>query len=259
VNNPTLTPTQRPVTLITGGSRGLGAAMARALAANGHDLLITYQTNTHSAAAVVADVRALGARAEALALDVTDSAAIPAFVATVQTQLAKWGAAGLQGLVNNAGFGVHARLADTTAAQFDALLAVHLRGPFLLTQALTPVLSDNARIVNISTGLTRFTSAGYGVYAAMKGAMEVLTRYQAQELAARGIRVNSLAPGATATDFGGGAVRDNAALNAHLGSLTALGRVGQADDIGGALAALMQPGAGWITGQRIEASGGMNL
>jgi NAD(P)-dependent dehydrogenase (short-subunit alcohol dehydrogenase family) len=248
-----------PTTLITGGSRGLGAAMALALADDGHDLLISYRDRADAAQQVVAQIEAKGRRAAALRLDVDAVDRFAAFAAQVRTQLAAWGAEGLSGLINNAGQGVHTALAETTLAEFDALIATHLRGPFFLTQALLPLLGEGARVVNISSGLTRFAIPGYGAYASMKGAIEVLGRYQAQEFAARGIRVNTLAPGAIATDFGGGAVRDNAQLNAHIASLTALGRVGEAADIGGAIRALMHPGAGWITGQRIEASGGMQL
>lgn len=252
-----------PITLITGGSRGLGAAMALALARDGHDLLITYRDQADAAQAVVAQVQALGRRAQALALDVADAASFGAFAQRLREALQGWGATALDGLVNNAGAGAHAAFAETTPAQFDAMLAVHLRGPFFLTQALLPLLATGdktgARILNISSGLARFSLPGYAAYAAMKGAVEVLSRYQAKELAARGIRVNTLAPGAIATDFGGGAVRDNAELNRFVASVTALGRVGEAEDIGGAVATLMRPGAGWITGQRIEASGGMFL
>jgi len=255
--------TSTPITLITGGSRGLGAAMALALARDGHDIVLTYRESAEAARAVVAQVEALGRRAQALPLEVADAAAFPAFAERLRTALASWGATALDGLVNNAGVGVHAGFAETTPAQFDALLAVHLKGPFFLTQALLPLLATGektgARILNISSGLARFTLPGYAAYAAMKGAIEVLTRYQAKELAARGIRVNTLAPGAVATDFGGGAVRDNAELNRFVASITALGRAGEAEDIGGAAAALMRPGAGWITGQRVEASGGMFL
>ncbi|MFG6416855.1 SDR family NAD(P)-dependent oxidoreductase [Roseateles sp. DC23W] len=251
-----------PITLITGGSRGLGAAMALALARDGHDLLITYRDQAGAAQAVVAQIQALGRRAQALALDVTASS-FGLFVQQVRDTLHAWGAPALDGLINNAGAGVHVPFAETTPAQFDALLAMHLRGPFFLTQALLPLLATGDRtgacILNISSGLTRFSLPGYAAYAAMKGAVEVLSRYQAKELAARGIRVNTLAPGAIATDFGDGAVRDNAELNRFVASVTALGRVGEADDIGGAAATLMRPGAGWITGQRMEASGGMFL
>jgi NAD(P)-dependent dehydrogenase (short-subunit alcohol dehydrogenase family) len=162
-------------------------------------------------------------------------------------------------LVNNAGIGGHVGFAETTEAQFDELVNVHLKGVFFLTQKLLPLIADGGRILNVSSGLTRFTLPGYTAYAAMKGAIEVLTRYLAKELGPRGIAVNVLAPGAIATDFGGGAVRDNAQLNAFVASQTALGRVGEADDIGGVVASLLTSANGWINGQRIEASGGMFL
>jgi len=252
-----------PITLITGGSRGLGAQMALALARDGHDIVLTYREAATAADAVVAQIQALGRRALALPLDVADAARFPGFVERVSAGLKAWGASQLDGLINNAGTGAHASFAETTSAQFDSMVAIHLKGPFFLTQALLPLLATGekagARVLNISSGLARFSIPGYAAYAAMKGAVEVLTRYQAKELATRGIRVNTLAPGAIATDFGGGAVRDNADLNRFVASVTALGRVGEAEDIGGAAAALMRPGAGWITGQRVEASGGMFL
>ncbi|KQV60943.1 short-chain dehydrogenase [Pelomonas sp. Root1217] len=252
-----------PITLITGGSRGLGAQMALALARDGHDIVLTYREAATAADAVVAQIQALGRRALALPLDVADAASFPGFVERVSAGLKAWGASQLDGLINNAGTGAHASFAETTPAQFDSMVAIHLKGPFFLTQALLPLLATGektgARVLNISSGLARFSITGYAAYAAMKGAVEVLTRYQAKELATRGIRVNTLAPGAIATDFGGGAVRDNAELNRFVASVTALGRVGEAEDIGGAAAALMRPGAGWITGQRVEASGGMFL
>lgn len=162
-------------------------------------------------------------------------------------------------LINNAGIGIHASFAETTEAQFDQLVAIQFKGPFFLTQQLLPLIRDGGRILNVSSGLARFSLPGYAAYAAMKGAMEVLTRYQAKELGARGISVNILAPGAIETDFGGGAVRDNASLNAMVANNTALGRAGLPDDIGGAIASLLADGSHWITGQRIEASGGMFL
>lgn len=250
---------QAPITLITGGSRGLGAAMAAALAEDGHDLLITYRERADAAEAVLAQIRAQGRRAAARRLDVDALDDFPAFAEWVDEQLGAWGVEGLDGLVNNAGMGLHAALEQTTRAQFDALFATHLRGPFFLTQCLLPLLNDGARIVNLSSGLARFSLPGYGAYAAMKGAVEVLSRYQAREFAQRGIRVNCLAPGAIATDFGGGALRDNAGIQQFVASVTALDRVGQPADIGGAIRALLHPGLGWVTGQRIEASGGMFL
>ena len=250
--------TPSPIALITGGSRGLGANAALHLARQGSDLILTYRSGRDEAAAVVAQVQALGRRAVALPLDVADSASFTAFAAQVREVLQSvWQREQFNHLVNNAGYGIHAPFASTTPEQFDALMAVHLKGPFFLTQALLPLLADGGRIVNIATGLTRFALPGYAAYATMKGGLEVLSRYLAKELGPRGIAVNTLAPGAIETDFGGGRVRDDAQLNAFVASQTAQGRAGLPDDIGGALAALLAPGSGWITGQRVEASGGM--
>ena len=157
------------------------------------------------------------------------------------------------------GIGIHAPFAQTTAAQLDELFDVHFKGPFLLTQALLPLIADGGRILNMSSGLARFSLPGYSAYGAMKGAIEVLTRYQAKELGGRGISVNVIAPGAIETDFGGGAVRDNPQLNAMIASQTALGRVGQADDVGGMIASVLDPSMRWVNGQRIEVSGGIHL
>lgn len=252
-------PTPSPLTLITGGSRGLGRNMALAVARQGHDVLITYRSQQAEAAAVVAEVEALGQRAAALPLDVARSGTFDAFAEAVRARLTAWEREHFDHLVNNAGMGVHAAFAETTRAQFDALVEVHFKGPFFLTQTLLPLLADGGRIINVSSGLARFALPGYAAYAAMKGAMEVLTRYQAKELGARGIAVNIVAPGAIETDFGGGAVRDNAQLNAFVASQTALGRVGLPDDIGGVVASLLSPANRWINAQRIEASGGMFL
>lgn len=233
--------------------------MALAVARQGHDVLITYRSQQAEAEAVVAEIEALGQRAAALPLDVGQSDTFDAFADTVRARLTAWGRERVDHLVNNAGMGVHAGFAETTRAQFDALVDVHFKGPFFLTQALLPLLADGGRIINISSGLARFALPGYAAYAAMKGAMEVLTRYQAKELGARGIAVNIVAPGAIETDFGGGAVRDNAQLNAFVASQTALGRVGVPDDIGGVVASLLSPANRWVNAQRIEASGGMFL
>jgi NAD(P)-dependent dehydrogenase (short-subunit alcohol dehydrogenase family) len=249
-----------PIALITGGSRGLGRDMALKLAAQGTDVIVTYRSRREEAAAVVAAVEAAGRRAAALQLDVGDSASFDAFVARVADTLrTHWQRERFDYLVNNAGVGVHAPFAAIDEAQFDLLMNVHLKGPFFLTQKLLPLMADGGRILNISSGLARFALPGYAAYAAMKGAIEVLTRYQAKELGVRGIAVNVLAPGAIETDFGGGAVRDNAGLNAFVAANTALGRAGVPEDIGAAAAALLGPGGRWINGQRIEASGGMFL
>lgn len=251
---------QPPIALITGGSRGLGHSMALHLARQGVDVILTYRTEAAQAQAVVADIAALGRRALALQLDVGDGASFTAFAAHVQAQLhAQWQRERFDFLVNNAGMGIHASLMDTTQDQFDQLLRVHLKGPFFLSQTLLPLMQDGGRIVNLSSGLTRFALPGYAAYAAMKGAVEVLSRYMAKELGPRRIAVNTVAPGAIATDFGGGAVRDNAQLNGFVAAQTALGRVGQPDDIGALVASLLSSDSGWVNGQRIEASGGMFL
>ena len=249
------------IALVTGGSRGLGRSTVLQLARRGVDVLFTYHSNEAEARAVAAQVEALGRRAVALQLDAGDSKRFPEFAAQVKAALASgWQREQFDYLVNNAGMGVdHATVAETTEEQFDLLFNVHLKGTFFLTQKLLPLIADGGRIVNTSSGLARFALPGYAAYAAMKGGIEVLTRYLAKELGARGIAVNTIAPGAIETDFGGGAVRDNAQLNAAIASQTALGRVGLPDDIGGAVAALLTEANGWINAQRIEVSGGQMI
>lgn len=207
---------------------------------------------------MVAEIGRLGAKAVALQLEVGDVSGFPRFASEVGAALqTHWQRTRFDFLVNNAGIGVHAPFADTSEAQFDLLMNIHLKGPFFLTQALLPLIADGGRILNVSSGLARFTLPGFAAYATMKGGIEVLTRYLAKELGARGIAVNTLAPGAIETDFDGGAVRDNRQLNGFVASQTALGRVGLPEDIGKAVAALLSEELGWVTGQRIEASGGM--
>ena len=248
------------VALVTGGSRGLGKSMCLHLARKGRDVILTYRKEEEQAREVVATVRELGRNAVALPLDVAKSETFPAFTAAVGAALGEtFGREDFDFLVNNAGYGIDASFETTTEEQFDQMVAVHLKAAFFLSQALLPRLRDGGRIINISSGLTRFSLPGYAAYAAAKCGVEALTRYMAKELGPRGITVNVLAPGAIATDFGGGAVRDNEAVAAFIASQTALGRVGQADDIGAALSLLLDDGAGWITGQRIEVSGGMFL
>jgi len=251
-----MTPSSR-TTLVTGGSRGLGRNAALALAIDGSDVIITYRNQADAAQQVVAQIEALGRRAAALPLDVADSAYFPAFADAVKQQLKQWNAAGLHGLLNNAGEGLYAGFADTTPEQFDHLVAVHLKGPYFLTQALLPLISDGGRILNVSSGLARFALPGSSAYAMMKGGIEVFSRYLAKELGARGISANTLAPGAIETDFGGGHVRDNQDINKMVAGNTALGRAGLPDDIGPVVVALLSPRTGWINAQRVEASGGM--
>ena len=248
------------VAVITGASRGLGRSMALHLAEQGVDVVGTYRSNADEATVVAREIEALGRRVAMLRLDVGDSASFPAFVRALSATLRDgFGRTTFDYLVNNAGIALHASVAETTEAQFDELVVVHLKGPFFLTQRLLPLIADGGRIVNVSTGLARFTLPGYAAYAAMKGAIEVFTRYLAKELGPRGITANVVAPGAIETDFGGGRVRDDASLNRHIASTIPLGRVGLPDDVGAAVAALLSPGGQWINGQRIEVSGGQNL
>ena len=252
--------TTAPIALVTGASRGLGKSTALHLAKRGIDVILTYKSGGSEAEATVAEIESMGRRAHALPLDVSKSTTFVEFAIRLRDALSRnWQRDKLNFLVNNAGIGIHANFADTPEAQFDELVNIHLKGVFFLTQKLLPLLADGGRIVNISSGLTRFALPGYSAYAAMKGAIEVLSRYMAKELGPRGITVNVVAPGAIATDFGGGMVRDDAQVNAMIASQTALGRVGLPDDIGGVVASLLSPENGWINGQRIEASGGMFL
>ncbi len=248
------------IALVTGGSRGLGKNTVLALAKQGVDVIFTYHSQQQEADAVVAEARALGAQAASLQLDVGQASSFAGFAARLQQLLGEqWQRERFDFLVNNAGIGVHASFAETTEAQFDLLMNIHLKGTFFLTQALLPLINDGGRIVNLSTGLTRITYPGYSAYAAMKAAIEVLTRYQAKELGSRGITVNVVAPGAIETDFGGGKVRDNEQLNQQIAAMTALGRVGVPDDIGPAIASLLSDSNRWVNAQRIEISGGQML
>jgi NAD(P)-dependent dehydrogenase (short-subunit alcohol dehydrogenase family) len=259
-NTTQLTPSQVSVALVTGGSRGLGKSMALHLAERGIDVILTYRSRADGAQQVVEAIRAKGRKAVALPLEAGHLESFGAFVESVKKALAEtWQRDDFDALVNNAGQAGYAPFAETSEAQFDELMNVHLKGPFFLTQRLLPWIAQGGRIINISTGLARFSLPGHAAYAVMKGGLEVLTRYLALELAARRISVNTLAPGAIATDFGGGAVRDNPQLNATIADQTALGRVGVADDIGGVVALLLSPESRWINGQRIEASGGIHL
>lgn len=250
--------TQAPLALITGGSRGLGKAMSLALAARGTDVLLTYRTNAAEAAAVVAAIEAQGRRAAALPLDVSTSAGLPAFADAVRTQLARWGRDRLDAVVHNAGSGGYAPIAEITEAHLDEQFQVHFRSVVLLTQRLLPVIADGGRILHVSSGLARYSYPGFAAYAAMKGAVEVLTRYLAVELGPRRITVNAIAPGGIVTDINGGAMRDPA-LQASVAAETALGRVGTPDDIGALVAQLLSPEMAWVNGQRIEATGGFRL
>lgn len=248
----------RKIAIVTGGSRGLGKNAIEKLAKKGVDVILTYHSQAAAAQEVVATVEAQGGKAVALPLNTGESGSFDAFVAQVKTQLQQvWQRDTFDFLVNNAGVGLHESFEQTTEAQFDLMMNVHLKGPFFLTQKLLPLMAGGGRILNISSGLARFALPGSSAYAMMKGAIEVLTRYQAKELGARGITANVLAPGAIETDFSGGMVRDNPEVNKIVASNTALGRAGLPDDIGDMVALMLSDEAGWMTAQRVEASGGM--
>lgn len=248
------------IAIVTGASRGLGKSTALNLAKKGVDSIVTYHTNAEEAAKVVAEIEFLGAKAIALQLDTANTKTFDDFALQVKQALqAKWQTDHFDFLINNAGTGVGASFADTTEADFDHLMNIHVKGVFFLTQKLLPLINDGGRIVNLSTGLTRIILPGYAAYASMKGAIETLTKYMAKELGARKIAVNVVAPGAIETDFGGGAVRDNPDINQYFASITALGRVGLPDDIGGAIASLLSEDNQWVNAQRIEVSGGQSI
>ena len=246
------------IALVTGSSRGLGKSTALALAKKGVDVVVTYHSKLEEAQAVVSEIEEIGAKAVPLQLDTSNVSDIESFVNRFkQTLQDEWQSQQFDFLVNNAGIGIYAPFAETTEEQFDTLMNIQVKGTFFITQKLLPLIKDGGRIINISSGLARFTLPGYAAYASTKGAVEVLTRYMAKELGERQITVNVVAPGAIETDFGGGAVRDNAELNEFIASQTALGRVGLPDDIGDAIASLLSEGNRWVNAQRIEISGGM--
>lgn len=246
--------------LITGASRGLGKNTALVMARQGIDVVLTYHSQQALAQEVVDEIKALGRQAVALQLDVAQAKTFAAFTDNLKQALqANWQTQQFDFLVNNAGTGIHAPFAETSEEMFDSMVNIHLKSTFFLTQKLLPLLADGGRIVNISSGLARFTLPGYSAYAAMKGGIEVLTRYMAKELGVRQIAVNTVAPGAIETDFGQGLVRDNKDVNAFIASQTALGRVGVPDDIGPMITALLSENNRWVNAQRIEVSGGMNI
>jgi NAD(P)-dependent dehydrogenase (short-subunit alcohol dehydrogenase family) len=259
MSNEDKTTSARKIAIVTGGSRGLGRSTVSSLAKRGVDSIFTYNSNRAEAAKVTALVVAMGRKAVALQLDTGNLRTFDAFVQNVQRALAELGAERFDFLVNNAGTSLHKAFDQTTEEELDQLYNVHFKGVFLLTQKLLPLINDGGRIVNISSGLARFSIPGTSAYASMKGAVEVLTRYLAKELGPRGIAVNAVAPGAIATDFSGGLVRDNPEMNKRVAEMTALGRVGQPDDIGPMIAALLSEDNRWVNGQRIEVSGGMAL
>lgn len=248
------------VALVTGANRGLGRNTALSIARQGGDVIVAYRGNEAQAQDVVSEVRALGRNAAALQLDMARLHTLPAFVEALGRCLREtWGRETFDHLVNNAGHGEFALIAETTEAQFDSLFDVHVKGVFFLVQALLPMIADGGRIINFSSGLTRVSYPGFAAYSAAKAAVEMLTVYMAREFGDRGITVNTVAPGAIETDFGGGLVRDNADVNAQFAAMTALGRVGVPDDIGPMVASLLGDDNRWVTAQRVEVSGGQSI
>ncbi len=248
------------IALVTGGSRGLGRNTAESLARKGVDSVITYNARADEARKVVAAIEAQGRKAVALQLDTSDTKTFAIFAQTLKRALKEtWGRERFDFLVNNAGTAHHNSIENTTEAEFDALYNVHLKGVFFLTQKMLPLINDGGRIVNLSSGLTRIIMPGSAPYASMKSAVETLTKYMARELGPRRIAVNVVAPGAIETDFSGGMVRDNPALNKHIAGMTALGRVGLPDDIGPMIASLLSDDNHWVNAQRVEASGGQSI
>lgn len=247
------------VALVTGGSRGLGKDMAIQLSNKGFDVILTYNSQDQLANEVVTQIKSTGKQAAALHLDVADIKSYDLFATNLKSALEKLGYKNLNALVNNAGVGVHVSIADTSEEIFDNMVDIHLKAPYFLTQKLLPILADGGSIVNISSGLARFSFPNYAPYAIMKAAVESLSRYQAQEFGNRKIRVNTVAPGAIETDFGGGALRNSPDLQKIIAGNTALGRVGQADDLGGVVAFLCSEDAKWVNAQRIEVAGGFNI
>ena len=250
----------KKIALVTGGSRGLGRDMALRLAEKGNDLIITYQSKKDAAEAVVNEIEKLGQKGAAIFLDTSDFNSLDNFIDQLKTVLnSHWQKDHFDFLINNAGMGATIPFEKATANDFDLFMNVHFKSVYFLIQKSLVLLNNNGRIVNISSGSTRSFVFGYSIYASMKGGIETLTKYLAKELGHRGITVNVLAPGPIETDFNNAAIRNNPERKALMGTMAALGRVGQANDIGGIVAFLCSEDAGWITGQRIEASGGLTL
>lgn len=251
---------KKAIALVTGGSRGLGKEMALKIAAKGIDVILTYNSKATEAQEVATLIKQAGQQAAVLQLNTGETKSFDTFITQLKSVLKDtFNSERIDYLINNAGFGHYASVVEQTEEAFDELMNVHVKGVYFLTQKMLPLLNDGGGIINVSSGLARFTVPGSSAYAAMKGAVEVFTRYLAKELGARGIRANILAPGAIATDFGGGRLRNSEDMQKFISSVTALGRYGVAEDIGGVAAFLCTEEARWITGQRIEASGGMFL
>jgi NAD(P)-dependent dehydrogenase (short-subunit alcohol dehydrogenase family) len=250
----------KKIALVTGGSRGLGRDMATSLAKKGHDVIITYAGNKTEADNTIKLVEAEGGKCAAIQLDLKDLSVLDQFITDLGKLLKeKFNAEKFDFLINNAGMGATIPFEKATEKEFDEFLNVHYKGVYFLTQKSLAILNNGGRIVNLSSGTTRFANPGYSIYASMKGAVETFTKYLAKELGTRQICANVVAPGPVETDFNNAAIRSNPQMKTALSGMTPLGRVGQADDIGSVVAFLCSEDAKWINGQRIEVSGGINV
>lgn len=250
---------QTKIALVTGGSRGLGKDMAISIARKGMDVIVTWKNNESDALKTVEEIEKLGQKGAAIQLDMVDFNSLDRFVGQLSSTLQKtWKVSSFDFLVNNAGMGATVPFEKVTEELFNEFLNVHFKGVYFLTQKCIPMINSGGRVINISTGTTRFSHPGYSVYASMKGAIEVFTKYLAKELGAKGIGANVVAPGPVETDFNNAAIRSNPELKERLSGLSPLGRVGNADDIGSVVAFLCSSEASWVNGQRIEVSGGIN-
>jgi NAD(P)-dependent dehydrogenase (short-subunit alcohol dehydrogenase family) len=259
MENKTVGTMQEKIAIITGGSRGLGRNTAVNLARRGVAVIFTYHSNQTEAENLIREIEAIGKRAAGFRLDTGDIRSFDGFVAELRKTLHSWGRDRFDYLVSNAGNSLHKPFEQMTEAEFDGIVNVHFKGVYFLIQKLLPLINDGGRLINISSGLARFTMPGTSAYGAAKGAVEVLTRYLARELGPRRITVNVVAPGAIETDFSDGRVRDNPAINKMVADMTALGRAGVPDDVGPMIAVLLSDDNRWVNGQRIEVSGGMSL
>lgn len=251
---------ENKIALVTGGSRGLGKDMALALAGKGLDVVLTYNSKQAEAEEVVKTITGMNRKAAALQLDMTDPGKLDDFMSRLSTILQdNWGTDTFDYLIHNAGYGATIPIAQATEDVFDNLVNVHYKSVYFLTQKAVNSMNDNGGFVFISSGTTRFCIPGYSIYSSLKGAIEVFSRLVAKEYGARGIRSNVVAPGPIETDFNNAAIRNNPEMKARLSTLSPLGRVGNADDIGGVVAFLCTDDAKWVNGQRIEVSGGINI
>jgi NAD(P)-dependent dehydrogenase (short-subunit alcohol dehydrogenase family) len=249
------------VAIVTGASSGIGRSAAIEIAKRGTGVILTYGNNPQGGLETVAAIEEEDGTAVALPLDLGETGTFAAFRDKAAGVLRDtWHRDTFDYLVNNAGFAHTSLIEDTTEETFDRLMRVLLKGPYFLTQRLLPLMADGGAIVNTSSNSASVgLEPGYSAYASMKGGLNVLTRYMAKEFSTRGIRVNAVSPGSTRTRIGDDAFARFPEAIPALAAKTALGRVGEPDDIGAMIAALVSEESRWVTAQNIEVSGGYNL